>query len=201
MKSKELILNNEVELDSTLPRIGGHSFLPEQIDWPVNPDGIKLTLIASIPVKFVKEQVAIENSDSGFISVFSTYDPEDYFLDLVTYHGDEEEYENITNGYTKVIVHEKGTSRNDAEKEIPAREMKISGEVDNESEHSGSRIGGTAGLLQKNELNLGNAQFLCQFYGGDFPEEFTDIFDLADAVGYIYIDPKNEDNKFFVQAT
>ena len=33
-------------------RIGGKSFLPQDVEWPINPNGEKLTLIFHLPTNF-----------------------------------------------------------------------------------------------------------------------------------------------------
>lgn len=200
MKSKELILTSHENENSATARIGGNSFLPKSIEWPKNNDGNKLTLIASIPSSFINEYCNLKFLEDSYISVFSTYDKEDYFLDLITYHGDKEELENINSGYTKVIIHEKSEDRNESNNIIPARKIEPSTLINLENHFTGSKIGGTAGILQKENLSLINElTFAIQFYGGDFPNEYDNIFDLSDAVGYLFLKP--DMGKFFVQTT
>ena len=55
------------------------------------------------------------------ISVFTTYNTKDYFLDSIVYHGDMEELKNIKNDFTKVILHSVGSPRNDSDNLIPTR--------------------------------------------------------------------------------
>ena len=43
-----------------------------------------------------------------------------------------------------------------------------------------------------------------RIYGGDFPEEFQDIFYLDDAIGYLFLSKEEKANDvgvFFVQCT
>jgi hypothetical protein len=200
MKAKELNLSIEDNLNSVNPRIGGNSFIPSNIEWPKNKDGNNLTLIASIPCEFFKEYVNLDFHDGSFISVFSTYDENDYFLDLITYHGDDEEMENINSGFTKVLIHEKGSPRNESNCIIPSKIIMPKDDINDDIEYTGSKIGGNAGILQKENLKLvDNYVFAFQLYGADFPEGFEGIFELSDAVGYLYLN--SDDGKFFVQAT
>jgi len=200
MKSKEVLLDSSIGNDSMNPRIGGLAFLPTKIEWPKNPDGEKLVLVASIPTNFIEDCTGI-HLEKKFVSVFTTYNPDDYFLDLVSYHGDEEEKEMILKGYTKVIYHDDGDPINNSKYVIPARRMMISEkEINNDSIFTGSKIGGTAGLLQNKSLPLVEGKTFCiQFYGGDFPKDYDGIFDLSDAVGYLFLDSLS--GIFFVQAT
>lgn len=62
--------------------------MPDDIKWPVNPNGEKLTFILNLPTNF---------------------------LDSIVYHGDMEELENIKNGFAKVILHSVGSPRNDSD--------------------------------------------------------------------------------------
>ena len=54
------------------------------------------------------------------------------------------------------------------------------------------------------KLELASYQFCMQIYGGDFPEEFQDIFYLDDAIGYLFLSKEEKANDvgvFFVQCT
>lgn len=200
MESKELILVNEENANSIMARIGGNSFLPKSIEWPKNKDGNNLILVASIPSSFIREYCSIDSSEDSYISIFSTYDKEDYFLDLITYHGIEEELENIKNGYTKVLIHEKSEARNESNNIIPARRIEPSVVINADSNSLGSKIGGKEGFLQKENLPLiDEFTFALQFYGSDFPDDYNDVFDLSDAVGYLFLKPN--EGVFFVQTT
>ena len=39
--------------EENIMRIGGMSFLPESMEWPVNPNGEKMVLILNIPTNFL----------------------------------------------------------------------------------------------------------------------------------------------------
>ena len=201
MDAKTIKIEKEINPESVSPRIGGKSFLPQNTDWPVNPDGEHLCLIASIPLNFIEEQSSSAPSSNLFISVFSTYNKEEYFLDLITYHGDEDELENIKSGFTKVIIHEKGDPRSESEIVIPSREIEVLNQIlEHEHTYTGSKIFGSPGLLQNEILKTGKSDFILQLYGGDFPDEFQDIFYLSDAVGYLFMG-ENGESIFFVQVT
>lgn len=174
--------------DSDIPRIGGAALIGGR-EWPRNPDGEKLVLILSIPISFLGV------NSNKHISVFTTYDKEEYFLDLITYHGDEEEFNNIINGYTSVLIHEKSDAVN-GEIILPALKLEHTNEDD-----WGSNINPTD-YLQAEELAF-TEEYSCklQLYGGDFPDDYKDIFYLSDAIGYLLIDEGMDKGLFFVQAT
>ena len=51
------IIFKGVENKSIVPRIGGYSFLPKNIKWPLNPKGDKLTLVISLPTDFLNKNL------------------------------------------------------------------------------------------------------------------------------------------------
>ncbi|MEY9977611.1 hypothetical protein [Lysinibacillus sp. RC79] len=73
-----------VENESNVARLGGYSFLPESIDWPLNPDGDKLTLVLCLPTDFFNKTLDLNLQEEHVLSVFTKYKKEDYFLDLIT---------------------------------------------------------------------------------------------------------------------
>lgn len=44
--------------EENIMRIGGMSFLPESMEWPVNPNGEKMVLILNIPTNFFNDKLA-----------------------------------------------------------------------------------------------------------------------------------------------
>jgi len=212
--SVEIIFKN-VENKSIKPRLGGYSFLPENIDWPLNPNGDKLTLVLCLPTDFLNKTLNLNLPQDHVLSVFTTYKKDVYFLDLITFHGDKEELKNIKKGFTKVLLHEASDIRNESDFLIPAQEFIFGEELDLDLEeldeedlddieiYCGSLIGNKPSLLQIENIGLDDYQFCLQIYGGDFPEGFQDIFSLSDSVGYLFIN-KNYDNDagvFFTQCT
>jgi uncharacterized protein YwqG len=204
MNGNKIEFIKETSSNSKELRIGGRALLPENTAWPTNPNGTKLTLIASLPC--LRLNSLLENMNypqDSFVSVFSTYNKEDYFLDLITYHGDEAELNNIKKGYTKVILHQEGNERNDSDTLIPARLIEISSEITNDF-YTASKVCGIAGLLQKNPLNINDYCFCLQLYSADFPEGYDDVFYLTDAVGYLFLNSnvtKEDMGIFFAQTT
>ena len=69
--------------EENIMRIGGMSFLPESMEWPVNPNGEKMVLILNIPTNFLNDKLAYNYPKDMMISVFTTYNLEDYFLDSI----------------------------------------------------------------------------------------------------------------------
>ena len=184
--------------------MGGKSFLPQEIEWPMNPNGEKLTLIFSLPTNILNEQLKVKYTKDMVFSVFTTYNPDDYFLDSIVYHGDKEELDNIQKGFTKVILHSIGSPRNESDFLIPARKIELGEEIHEINEYYGSLFGTEPSFLQNEKLELESYQFCMQVYGGDFPEEYEDIFCLDDAIGYLFLAKKenqDDDGVFFVQCT
>ena len=71
-------------------------------------------------------------------------------------------------------------------------------------DYNGSLFGANPVFLQEEKLELASYQFCMQIYGGDFPEEFQDIFYLDDAIGYLFLSKEEKANDvgvFFVQCT
>lgn len=199
-----LIKFKEVNDELNVLRIGGKSFLPHDVKWPVNPNGEKLTLIFSLPTNFLNTNLQFNYPKDKVISVFTTYNTEDYFLDSIVYHGDIEELKNIKKGFTKVILHSIASPRNDSDFLIPARKIVIGKKINESDDYCGSLIGKTPVFLQKEELELDSCQFCMQIYGGDFPEEFQDIFYLNDSIGYLFLSKEGDFNDaglFFTQCS
>lgn len=199
-----LVRFKEINDELNVLRMGGKSFLPHNVEWPVNPNGEKLTLILSLPTNFLNSKLQFNYPKDKIISVFTTYNTEDYFLDSIVYHGDSEELKNIKRGFTKVILHSIGSPRNDSEFLVPARKIEIDKKINNPTDYSGSIIGKEPIFLQKEKLELGSYQFCMQIYGGDFPEEFQDIFYLNDSVGYLFLNKEGKSNDaglFFTQCS
>ena len=191
----------------TQARIGGQALLPASFEWPKNPKAEPLVLIASLPSAILNEELKLSLPDNHFVSVFTTYNKSDYFLDVITYFGANEELANIQAGYTKVLIHEGAVARNESNYLIPAHQIALSPLASNEeATYSGSKIGGQPVLLQNEALELPNSRYILQFYSGDFPDDFEDIFYLSDAVGYLYLTAdfasgSDQCDVFFVQST
>jgi len=177
------------------PRIGGAALIGGILDWPATSSGKPLHLIMSCPARFL----GVGEHDE-FVSVFSFYSPDDYFLDQVTYHGDPQEMQGIVrNGTARVIFHRKGEEIQGAEA-IPSRKLRVQNDV--MPPFQGSGIGGPPGFLQNEKLALAEGmRFSLQLYSGDFPEGWTDVFGLRDAVAYLFLDGQKREGLFFVQVT
>ncbi|KVC64137.1 hypothetical protein WI73_23105 [Burkholderia ubonensis] len=192
---------NEIDFDETShdalePRIGGGALIGGVESWPTSSSGEALHLIASLPATFL----GIAGCGYEYVSVFSFYSANEYFLDRVTYHGDSDEMEIITRDRTtRVIFHAKGTEMFGTHV-IPARTLRVRDEVAHP--FHGSGIGGHPGLLQDEDLSLPqDFEFAIQLYSGDFPDGWTDIFGLSDALGYLFVATKSGKGLFFVQVT
>ncbi len=205
--SNIISLSHPAEVDDNQPRIGGKALLPADTAWPQNPKGEPLTLVASLPSLFLNKELGYSLPADTFVSVFTTYNKSDYFLDVITYAGTKEELANLRAGYTRVLVHAEGKARNESEYLVPARRIELSPlNAAEEATYTGSKLAGQPGWLQQEDFPVSELGYALQLYSADFPEDFEDMFYLTDAVGYLFIKPHatQEDSEaglFFVQAT
>lgn len=169
--------------------VGGNQAFVDR--WPQNPEGEDLVLLFSIDCRRLKEFSGLQNiPEEGFISVFSTYNPPEYFLDNICYTGDDLEYRLITSGYTFVSYQKDarlcdcpvasfipktpvGLERKQIEKGAFPTFSFFSDDVPN-------GLLGVHGLYE-------DYDFVCQLYSSDFPAPYKDIFYLTDAIGYLFI--------------
>lgn len=194
-------------LDIKGPRIGGGALIGGICPWPNTPDGTPLTLILSLPADFINMQSGMDISPDLFISVFSYYSKDDYFLDYITYHGDDKELKLVRSGYTRVLLHAAGEELM-GEEVVPAMSIVIRDQLEgDENLFQGSKIGEPPSFLQTETMALDGYEFVLQVRGGDFPKPYQEILFLSDAVGYLYV--KNgqrsaacdEGGIFFAQVT
>lgn len=159
--------------------------------WPQNPEGQNLLHVLSIDCQQLKTQTALKNiPEEGFISVFSTYALESYFLDNITYFGDALEYKLIASGYTFVSFQRNRQpccTSNSAF--IPKTPIQLRSKII--EPHSFPTFSFFAdeiprGLTGVQALDT-EYDFLCQLYSSDFPSPYQDIFYLSDAIGYLFI--------------
>lgn len=176
-------------------RIGGCALIGGITEWPTHPNSQEpLTLVASL------EASTLFNSPVTFkyVSIFSYYSSENYFLDEICYHGSPEELKDILDGTSRVMLHAEGLPISEGHA-IPEMEMHIE---DNDSGlFHGSGVGDAPCLLQHEPLDLAEFEFKLQLYSSDFPKPFNDIFGISDAIGYLYINKKAGTGLFFVQTT
>lgn len=90
-------------------------FTGPDVEWATNPNGEKLIFIFNLPTNFLNSTLKFNYPKDQVISVFTTYNKEEYFFDSIVYNGDIEELQSIKNGYTKVILHSVASPRNDAD--------------------------------------------------------------------------------------
>jgi uncharacterized protein YwqG len=200
MDSRKIKLKPILSFDKNVAIISNYTSMPKTIEWPKNVEGKLLQCIAHIPTNIINGSLPIKLKDNYAISIFTYYDKDDYFLDKITYAGDEEDFK-ITQDNTRVILHEIGDdiySLN--ETIIPFHEMTISDEIV-ETDYYGSKMGGSPTFIQNKKLQIDKYNFVFQLYGGDFPDSINDIFYLTDSLGYLFV--KKDDlftGLFFTQA-
>ncbi|SEI47138.1 DUF1963 domain-containing protein [Pseudomonas sp. NFR16] len=171
--------------------------------WPLNPDGEPLILIATVDCAALRREIALDSIPAGgVLSIFSTYSKEDYFLDNITYSGDLSELEALQAGYTSVVF-DMGTSTTGSPvKSIPSDSKELRTREISEDEFpvfSMCSQNTPKGLLIPESLK-NNYEFIMQIYSSDFAEPFQDVFYLTDAVGYLFLNRDGSgDGLFFVQ--
>ncbi|MBP0953985.1 DUF1963 domain-containing protein [Pseudomonas sp. 20GA0080] len=187
-KVKEITV--EENADSSIVVLGGNS--AKISAWPLNPDGEKLVLVATIDCKSLAASVNYRCvPKNGFIYVFSTYSKSDYFLENITYSGDPSELDSILEGYTAVVLSsaECSTEKSGAVESIPRVGTSL---VDKEVSDDEFPVFSMLSDKVPNGTNLpddimAEYDFFMQLYSSDFPEPFQDIFYLTDAVGCLLL--------------
>lgn len=172
--------------------------------WPKNPEGKDLTLMFSFDCKAVRD--TMQRSDlppEGFLHVFSTYDPEEYFLDLITY--DQVNQQKDVPSYTLVVHSNTGRTCHSPRASIPLQYADlVEGTIGDEEISVASLFADDApvGAMIPRTLE-DHYSFLCQIYASDFPSPYQDALYLTDGVGYLFVNKNlgNEraDGCFFVQ--
>ncbi|CDH05483.1 hypothetical protein XBO1_1920001 [Xenorhabdus bovienii str. oregonense] len=197
------IVVEETMNDNSVFTLGGNKGYVSQ--WPVNPDGEKLLHLFSIDCEKLSSRIPQGILPiSGYLSVFSTYSSDEYFLDNITYFGDSQELELIKSGFTVVSYSLTSDTLEDNDKFIPERSVNF---LDMEMDDNDYPMISLFSEKIPNGLDdIGDIEndyhFVCQIYSADFPEPFQDALGLSDAIGYLFIRKKEEneiDGLFFVQ--
>ncbi|EKT4525022.1 DUF1963 domain-containing protein [Pseudomonas putida] len=172
--------------------------------WPKNPEGQDLLLLFTINCKAAKQRLRRTDLPSeGYLHVFSTYSPDEYFIDSIT--ADEVRQDKGVASYTYVVhadgVHSVKSPRPSMPLQFADFEECSIGD-DELSVCSLLASDAPAGALIPVELSK-NYNFLCQIYSSDFPVPYQDALYMTDAVGYLLISKNIGDGKsdgcFFVQ--
>ncbi|MFJ4068641.1 DUF1963 domain-containing protein [Pseudomonas sp. NPDC089996] len=172
--------------------------------WPKNPDGQDLLLLFTIDCEAARRRLNRADFPShGYLHVFSTYDRDDYFLDLITV--EEVQLSKGCLSYTYVV-------HSDAEMSIQSPRPSIPLEHADFDEISLADSGLSTSSMVFESIPEGarvfstlsdGFSFFCQVYSADFPEPFKDALYLKDAMGFLLINKKMDcqkaDGCFFVQ--
>lgn len=197
----QFIVSDNKNVDSGLIIGGNKAYVSK---WPINPKGKELLHLFSIDCEKVTPQIADGIlPKTGYLSIFSTYDSNDYFLDEITYFGDENELGLIKSGFTFVSYSLTGSLSKTNEDFIPETKIDLLNTKINSEDYPMISFFSKDipnGLTGVDEI-LKNYHFVCQVYSADCPLPFKDVLGLSDAIGYLFI--KNEGNNieglFFVQ--
>ncbi|MGF9697073.1 hypothetical protein [Paenibacillus sp. MABNR03] len=180
-------------------------------EWPLNPEGHPLLHLFSINSSKLLQHVHVPYLPPDmFISVFSTYSASEYFLDQVTYTGDELEWnENILAGCTYVSVTPHAQTSLSPTLTIPISEVNF---VETQlAEQDFPAFSFFSSTIPNGVNGIGHLlthyQLVCQIYSADFPAPYKDILGLSDASGYLFLrkGPASAeaplDGLFFVQTS
>lgn len=188
-KVNQLSIDPDVLNQNTGMWIGGE--IAYVTDWPLNQESQPLLHLFSIDCNTLLQQMHVPSLPPGkYISVFSTYSASEYFLDQVTYTGDELEWkENILAGCTYVSVSSEPLTSVSPIQSIPLCGVGLT-EVEIEEQDfpafsffSSMLPNGVNGISHL----LEDYQFVGQIYSGDFPHPYQDILGLSDANGYLLL--------------
>ncbi|MDC9591684.1 DUF1963 domain-containing protein [Xenorhabdus sp. XENO-10] len=166
--------------------LGGNKGYVSQ--WPVNPDGEKLLNLFSIDYEKLSSRIPERIlPTSGYLSVFSTYSDNEYFLDSITYFGDEQELNLIKSGFTFVSYSLTNDTLENNDKFIPERsviflDMEIEDDDYPMLSFFSKKI--PYGLDDIGDIR-NDYHFVCQIYSADFPAPLQDALGLSDAIGYL----------------
>lgn len=193
--------NNDIQNSGI--KFGGGAFW--QNNWPKNPLGEDLALLLTIDTNKLNNLIDYINLPKDkFLSIFSTYNPQRYFLDDIVFFGDEKELNYIKSGFTRVTI-----SNQDILKKhnniFESKDMKIEKtEIEESSFPSFSLVSKKypKGLLGYKALE-DEYRFICQVYSRDLPPYDGSALYLSDAIGYLFlrknIIDENDAGIFFVQ--
>lgn len=184
-------------------KFGGGAFI--ESSWPQNPLGEDLTLLLTIDNNQLNKSVDGFNLPNGkYLSVFSTYNENRYFLDDIVYFGDDAEFNYIKSGFTRVTLSE-------VPKLYENKNMLSSQDVKLEKRLLGSDDYPAFSFLSNQVPNgmvgyeklMNEYDFICQLYSADIPAKDGGVLGLSDAVGYLFLRKKIDDYHdagfFFVQ--
>lgn len=158
--------------------------------WPHNPDGEPLMLVATIDCRRALQRTqATSLPAEGVLYVFSTYSATDYFLDNITSDAAVMQHPTRPSGYTAVLP---GGDHELKYSPVPGIEQRAAVLAERSLGQNDipacSLICTTAPHWAPVEPHIGaDYEFFCQFYSSDFPEPFTDLFCLTDAVAHLYL--------------
>lgn len=189
-KVTQLLIDPDVLNQNTGIWIGGE--VAYVTNWPLNSEGQPLLHLFSIDCNTLLQQHPILSSlpPDKYISVFSSYSASEYFLDQVTYAGDELEWkENILAGSTYVSVTSEPLTSVCPIQSIPLCGVRLT-EMEIEEQDfpafsffSSMLPNGVNGISHLFE----DYQFVGQIYSADFPDPYQDILGLSDATGYLLL--------------
>ncbi len=173
------------------------------VEWPLNPEGEPLVLVAAINCSELKVATKLDSiPKDGVLYIFSTYSKSEYFLESISYSGDASELKNILDGYTRVVFGGGVDMKISPGESIPEVNTVLR---DREISSDEFPVFSLISKTPPNGFNIPKEigqdyDFSLQLYSSDFPDPFKDIFYLTDAVGYLLLKKDGSgEGLFFVQ--
>lgn len=184
-------------------KFGGGAFIEK--DWPKNPLGEDLALLMTIDSNKLNNEISRFKLPKGsYISVFSTYNENRYFLDDIVFFGDDVELNYIKSGFTKVTV-SNSSQLNKSGNTFPCQRIKLNKkQINNEDYPAFSFLSNEIpnGIVGYDKI-VKDYDFICQLYSTDIPSKDGGALGLSDAIGYLFlkknIDDVDNAGLFFVQ--
>ncbi|WP_081687019.1 DUF1963 domain-containing protein [Chitinilyticum litopenaei] len=172
-----------------LPRIGGQSCIPQEIDWPKSKDGNPMLHFMAIPTEIVNEHLGFELPEKHCISLFIPYQPDSiqHVIDLAR-----------NNNVASIFMHpiSKELRQECSFPLNPAHAIRIDCDHDAEEEDEfsdeiDSKIGGTPVWLQ-DRISIDHHHFLLQFVGSVFDKYWPSHKGLfMGGIGYVFINTEH----------
>jgi hypothetical protein len=184
-------------------KFGGGAFIDD--NWPQNPLGENLTLLLTIDNDKLTNSInSINLPKAKYISVFSTYNENRYFLDDIVYFGDDAELDHLKSGFTRVTLTETSTLRENSNSLVPQYLELEKTQLKNNEYPAFSFLSNKIpnGIVACEKL-LNEYDFIGQLYSSDIPVHDGGALFLSDAIGYLFLKKKIDDfnnaGLFFVQ--
>ena len=174
-------------------KFGGGAFIDGQ--WPQNPLGENLTLLFTIDNDKLSDSISgINFPKAKYISVFSTYNENRYFLDDIVYSGDDAELDHLKSGFTRVTLTDISKLCENSNNLVPQYLELKKTQLENSDYPTFSFLSNKIpnGIVACEKL-MHEYDFIGQLYSSDIPVHDGGALFLSDAIGYLFLKKKIDD--------